>query len=166
MTASSPALSGEQRRLAEANVGLAVRAVAAARRRLPRHADLDELTGEANLALVQAARKWRGQGSFAAYATVCIRNALIDAIASAVRSSCLPFDLDDAPVGDTAEAAIAAADYRRAAAGLTAPQRQSIELAAAGFAPAEQAALLQVPVNTVRQRMWRARRRLVPQLAV
>lgn len=145
---------------------LAARAVSALRRRLPTHADLDNLSGEAQLALVQAARRWKGDGRFGAYAAVCIRNALQDAMAAAARATWLPLEWSDEPVDtDTASHAIALADYHSARVQLTDLEQQTITLAAVGFGPSEQAALLRLPVNTVKQRLWRARRRLVPQLA-
>jgi RNA polymerase sigma factor (sigma-70 family) len=159
-------LSAQQRRLVEEHVVLAARAVSALRRRLPTHADPDNLSGEALLALVQAARRWKGQGSFGAYAAVCIRNALQDAMATAARATWLPLEWSHEPIdADTASHAVALADYRSAREQLTPVEQQTITLAAVGFGPSEQAALLRLPVNTVKQRLWRARRRLVPQLA-
>jgi len=161
-------LTPAQRQLVERHLPLAAKVVSRVRRRVPRHADLDNLSGEAQLALVRAAGSWSGSGSFAAYATVCIRNALANACGAAARATCESLDpgaLDERSVGDTAADAIALADYRAASATLSGLDRKAVALAAAGFRPRDQAALLGVPLGTVTQRLFRARRRLVPRLA-
>jgi RNA polymerase sigma factor (sigma-70 family) len=161
-------LTQRQRQLVERHLPLAGKLVAALRRRVPRHADLDNLSGEAHLALVRAARSWNGTGSFAAYASVCIRNALAGACGAAARATCESLDegvIEERAAADTAADAIALADYRAASASLSSHDRNAVALAAAGFRPRDQAALLGVPLGTVTQRLFRARRRLVPQLA-
>jgi DNA-directed RNA polymerase specialized sigma24 family protein len=117
---------------------------------------------------VRAAGSWSGAGSFTAYATVCIRNALANACGAAARAACESFDeaaIEARYGGDTAADAIALADYRRASSTLSGLDRQAVALAAAGFRSDDQAALLGVPIGTTSQRLFRARRRLVPQLA-
>ena len=105
-------LTPAQRQLVERHLLLAGKVVSSVRRRVPRHADLDNLFGEAQLALVRAAGSWGGSGSFAAYAAVCIRNALANACGAAARATCESLDagaLDERSVGDPARDGHAAA---------------------------------------------------------
>ena len=127
-------------------------------RRLPNPGRVEELAQDVFLALLQNSSRYEPRAPFRAYLFGIAWNALLAEKRKAARG------LEDPLVAEGADAAgdpEASLWIRRALASLPPEQRELVMLREyEGLTYAEIAALLRVPVNTVRSRLFRARMEL------
>jgi RNA polymerase sigma-70 factor (ECF subfamily) len=135
------------------------------RRRLAEAAEAEELTQETFLAVLQAARRYEPRASFRSYLFGIAFNLLSASRRKSQRQGDVPApNLDAVPAASTDPAAVLW--VRQALAALDPKDREIVMLREyESLDYAEIAAVVRVPVNTVRSRLFRARLALRNQLS-